>query len=366
MVARPQCADLRPPALLGPLAHLARVGAFQAAGFLRAAQVRLGSVARLERPAAALPADLVQLGLRQVDVPLGAHPARAVVVQRRRQRIQPIFDIFIADGRAQQPHAAVDIVADAARRDHPIREARRRHAADREAVALVHVWHHQHVPHQPRQRGGIHRLLQRFVVHHRFDQLARGENAHRHPHILPERLGDLPFVIADAHQVMQIDHLTPHLLPHTSKTMRRLQAGRCLAHRQVVVGHRFDLFAIAERGAAQHSSTALSLEGHIKVVKCQPLGTGQVEQLLQKAHQPGLVIRAGELKVALSASTLLKAQRPSASTCRAPPGPATGQVRSPDLQLPICGMFLFAKTSGLTCHVSLLWVSPCPLSIIIS
>ena len=60
---------------------------------------------------------------------------------------------------ASRPDAAVDVVADPAGRDDPVWQAGRRHAADREAVALVHVRHHHNMAHQSGQAGGVHRLI---------------------------------------------------------------------------------------------------------------------------------------------------------------------------------------------------------------
>ena len=81
MVAGAQRAELRPAALSGALADLGRVGAFQPPAFFRAAQVRLGGIAMLQRPARAFAADPLQLGLAQPQGALLAHAAGAVLVQ---------------------------------------------------------------------------------------------------------------------------------------------------------------------------------------------------------------------------------------------------------------------------------------------
>jgi hypothetical protein len=71
---------------------------------------------------------------------------------------------------AQQPDAAVDVVADAARRDHPLVGVHRRHPADREAVAPVDVGHGDRGADDPRQVGDVGHLLEAGVaadvVHH--------------------------------------------------------------------------------------------------------------------------------------------------------------------------------------------------------
>ena len=64
----------------------------------------------------------------------------------------------------EQPHAAVDVVADPARRDDAVRELHRRDAADREAVALVDVRHRERRVDDPRQRGDVLELLERAVA----------------------------------------------------------------------------------------------------------------------------------------------------------------------------------------------------------
>ena len=81
------------------------------------------------------------------------------------------------NGPDQQAHAAVDVVADPARRDDAVGGLGRRKPADREAVALVDVRHRHRRLDDAGQRGDVLELLQRAVVADRVEDLAIGEHA---------------------------------------------------------------------------------------------------------------------------------------------------------------------------------------------
>ena len=72
-------------------------------------------------------------------------------------------DVRLRQVRAQQPHAAVDVEADAARRDDRARvvHVERGDVADREAVARVDVGQPDRRAHDARQRGDVRELLHR-------------------------------------------------------------------------------------------------------------------------------------------------------------------------------------------------------------
>ena len=59
--------------------------------------------------------------------------------------------VLAAQVRSQQAHATVDIVPNTARRDNTVGKLGGHHAADGEAIALVHVGHRQRVFHDPWQ-----------------------------------------------------------------------------------------------------------------------------------------------------------------------------------------------------------------------
>ena len=68
-------------------------------------------------------------------------------------------DVVAPESRPHEPHAAVDVEADAAGRDDAVGGAHRRHAADREAVAPVDVGHRHARLDDPRQRRDVGDLL---------------------------------------------------------------------------------------------------------------------------------------------------------------------------------------------------------------
>ena len=73
-------------------------------------------------------------------------------------------DDFVAHERGgQQAHAAVDVEAHAARRDHPGARVGGGHAADGETVALVDVGHGERRPDDAGQEGDVDSLLEREV-----------------------------------------------------------------------------------------------------------------------------------------------------------------------------------------------------------
>ena len=108
------------------------------------------------------------------------------------ERLAPRPQLFLLERQHEQAHAAVDVVADAARRDHAVGWLGRRDAADREAVALVDVRHRQRRADDPGQRGHVLELLERAVPQDRLDQLLVGEHTRGHTHVVPAPDRDLP------------------------------------------------------------------------------------------------------------------------------------------------------------------------------
>ena len=135
-----------------------------------------------------------------------ADSARAGRVERRREVVQHARRLSELHSGGQQPHPAVDVVADRSGRNDAARQLGGGDPADREAVALVHVRHHQHLADDPRQGGGVDRLLERGVTADRLEQLAAGEEPHRHPHVGAHRRWDLPFVGTEALEITEFDH----------------------------------------------------------------------------------------------------------------------------------------------------------------
>ena len=150
-----------------PLRDRRRVGARQAAPATRCARGRPSRAdpARSTSAARALAQHAVELADRRAAAcpPCRRRPARAARSRARAARARsPSSDR--GQRQREQAHAAVDVVADAARRDDAVRELGRRDAADREAVALVDVGHRQRRLDDPRQRRHVLQLLERAVA----------------------------------------------------------------------------------------------------------------------------------------------------------------------------------------------------------
>ena len=121
----------------------------------------------------------------------------ALEVRRQLVRLEP---------GAQQPDAAVDVVADAARGDGPLVGVDGRDAADREPVAPVDVGHRERMADDAGQMGDVRHLLQRGVVAQHGHQLLAGVHASRDQH--PAVAGDLPHELVDAPQLHQTSRIT--------------------------------------------------------------------------------------------------------------------------------------------------------------
>ena len=184
VVARAQRTQLVARPLIGPGADLVWVGAVDAAVLFGALQVHLGGVAALQRPARALAHHFGHLLVVQLELAAAADTVGAVALQLRRQLVEVGSDLLAAEARAQQAHATVDVVADAAGGDDPVRCLRGDDAADGEAVPLVDVGHGQSVADDARQRCAIDQLIETLVAQCRLQQLGVGVEARRHAHVV--------------------------------------------------------------------------------------------------------------------------------------------------------------------------------------
>ena len=141
----------------------------------------------------------------------GGHVAEQLVHQRRQVAAATSSSREVG---AQQPHAAVDVVADAAGRDHAARRwIGRRHAADGEAVAPVDVRHGQRVADDARQEGHVGHLLEGLVLRQDVHHLLAGVDAAGDAHPLLVAAGQLPAQVIDPLQYLLpvLRHLTPPL-----------------------------------------------------------------------------------------------------------------------------------------------------------
>ena len=119
-----------------------------------------------------------------------AHAGRNAAEERVHQLADPRLTSATREIGAHQPHAAVDVVADAAGRDHAaFGRIGGRDAADAEAVAPVDVGHGQAGHLNARQKGHVGHLLGRLVGADLLDQPLVGEDAafDLHPHFVALR-----------------------------------------------------------------------------------------------------------------------------------------------------------------------------------
>ena len=93
------------------------------------------------------------------------------------ERLEPRPHVLEAEARPHQPHAAVDVEPDAARRDHAVGLVHGRDAADGEAVAPVDVRHRDAGGDHARQRRHVGDLLQRLLVTGLLEQARVGVHA---------------------------------------------------------------------------------------------------------------------------------------------------------------------------------------------
>ena len=210
MVAGAQAADLRQAALQGLPADRVGVGARAwrrpprcgRGPPRRPGRARPGT-ARPARPAGAARAGVSRSAPR-APVPWGTR--RIELVQ---QLLESRGDVVPAQAGAHQPHAAVDVEADAARRDHALALVDGGHAADGKAVAPVDVGHGDAGLDDAGQRGDVGDLLQRLLVAGLVEELGRRVDDARHAHVA--LLGDLPRVLVETLDVEALPAARPWL-----------------------------------------------------------------------------------------------------------------------------------------------------------
>jgi hypothetical protein len=124
------------------------------------------------------------------------------------ERFPLLPKLALRQRKREQAHAAVDVVADASRRDDAVRELARGHAADGEAVALVGIRHRQRRLDDPGQRRDVLGLAERAVALDCLEQLLVGEHARWHAHVRARVRRDLPQHLADPPGLTHPSHLS--------------------------------------------------------------------------------------------------------------------------------------------------------------
>ena len=186
------------PALVGPaddgaIAHAPRISARQPALGLGEGEVAIGPESLLDHVRHTLLHQLDQLGLVENEPPALAHAGGDIAEELVHQGPDLVLDVAPLEVGPEQSDAAVDVVADAPRRDHPaLLRVRRGHAANAKAVAPVNIRHGQAGLLDSRQGRHVHDLLGPLVLLDLFDELIVGEDQAIDPHVLAVAHGDLP------------------------------------------------------------------------------------------------------------------------------------------------------------------------------
>ena len=107
-----------------------------------------------------------------------ADAGRNLPEQGVHQPLQPRLNVLAREVGAEQADAAIDVVADAPRRDHaPFRRIGRANAADAEAVSPMDVGHGEAGHLNAGQEGDVGHLLGGLVVANLLDQAVVGEDS---------------------------------------------------------------------------------------------------------------------------------------------------------------------------------------------
>src|SRR3970282_941240 len=96
---------------------------------------------------------------------LGAHAGRHGPEERTDELRDAGAHLPLAEAGPDQAHAAVDVEADAARRNHTVLGVEGRDTADRETVAPVAVRHAERRADYAGQAGDVRHLLEDAVIH---------------------------------------------------------------------------------------------------------------------------------------------------------------------------------------------------------
>ena len=238
VVARADRPELTGAPLAGPLGDGGGVGARQAATRLGGLQVvvRADAVLIDERARALRQQPVERRGLEpQAAAPAGARrdPAGDLV----HERLATVAELVGLQAEREQPHAAVDVVADPARRDDAVRHGRRDHAAHREAVPLVDVRHRERRVDDPGQCRRVLQLLEGAVVRDRGEELFVCEDARGHAHVGTRLHGDLPDHVPDPAHPRQTPcgSVAARLPTGPGSNRGRTLMGSCRCHHSVLL-----------------------------------------------------------------------------------------------------------------------------------
>jgi len=114
------------------------------------------------------------------------------------ERLDMRADVFVKQFRADQSHAAVDVVADTAgRNDAPLVRIGRANTADAEPVTPMDVGHRKTGDLNSRQKGNVGNLLGRLIAADMFHQFIAGVNQPIDAHTGFVTAGNPPAAVTD-------------------------------------------------------------------------------------------------------------------------------------------------------------------------
>ena len=182
----------------GPLAHIVGLSPGQAAAGLGVLDVASGGPTAAGQVGRALGHQAAKFfGAKQVG-PAFAHAGGNAAEERLHQLPEARPDVVDHEVGAHQSHAAVDVIAHSARRNHaPFGRIGGRHAANAEAVAPVDVGHGQAGHADARQKGHVGHLLGRLVAANLRNQPLVGEDPPLDSHSHLVALGNPPAALVD-------------------------------------------------------------------------------------------------------------------------------------------------------------------------
>ena len=158
MVARTQCPALSCSTLQCTVAHSIRLGARQPTVGFGVFNITLGRESASPEISNSLSHQIAQFAVAETVLSGSSHTGRHIAEQFFNQPRQVRFDIVIREVRPYQSHAAVDVIAHAARRYHsPFVGVSGANAADRKPVAPMNIRHDEAGHLNARQRGHVWR-----------------------------------------------------------------------------------------------------------------------------------------------------------------------------------------------------------------
>src|SRR5262249_30229810 len=133
---------------------------------------------------------------------------RDVPEERLDQFAQVWLDVLVIKVRPHEPHAAIDVIADAAGGDDAaLIRVGRADAADAEAVAPVDVWHRQAGDLDTGKERDVGDLLGSLVLAELIDQPLVGENEAVDAHALLVVLRDAEAILVDLFERSRVGFL---------------------------------------------------------------------------------------------------------------------------------------------------------------